>query len=326
MLGYKKIADYTVSGSAITSYSFTGLNITKNDEYMLVCDIGNALSGTGPSCNLTINGNNTTTNYNHEKLIITSSSGTCSTGNAASFMDLDSTQNTHTLSVSHIKLTNAGIFVAHTKSNESYDSSTLLHERDYRTVSAFTATSITELAITCDSASAISVGSRFQLYKCTAKKVSDITVGTAATSVDITGLDIDKTGEYMLIADILGPGAGDIDGYLCVNGNNTLTNYYAQRATAIGTAVAGARSNNSQFYDVNGAGNSFYIITIKISANGYFVYQASGSYNIQATPHSLYNYYGCSTFTMTNITSITISASAASGIGVGTRLQLYKLK
>lgn len=60
---YQLLGDITVSGSAVTSVDFTGLNMKMGEEYLLVSTIYNPNGSSGVSYSLLFNGNNTETNY-----------------------------------------------------------------------------------------------------------------------------------------------------------------------------------------------------------------------------------------------------------------------
>lgn len=153
-----------------------------------------------------------------------------------------------------------------------------------------------------------------------AELLADIIVGVATTSVDITGLNIGKDDELLLVSDVANS-SGDM--YLYANNNLTNSNYWCQALVANGTTVAGYRYNLP--YMRVTAGNFFHSIKIKLTNSGYFVTQ-NESINLQGTSAiRLDNTYTTSTFTTTSITSLKITASVANQIGIGSRFQLYRL-
>ena len=70
-LAYELIADSDVLSSAVTQYDFTALNYNKDDILLLVSDIYNT---TGSDCivGLFVNDNNTTTDYNSQRISVDS--------------------------------------------------------------------------------------------------------------------------------------------------------------------------------------------------------------------------------------------------------------
>ena len=320
MLGYQLIADTTVSGSAVTSIDFTGLNITKDDDYMLVSEVTNPTSTT--SVFLFANANTTQTNYYKQHIIVDGAGLYAARTNNANVFDV--AVGSKSLAFTKIKLTNSGYIVTQNDTNYYYTTTTP-QSLMYYTTSTFTATSITQLTITASVANGIGIGSRFQLYKCVARKVADITVGTATTSVDFTGLSIDKTSEYMLVSDFIPAGATTPVAGIYANNNTTGTNYYNQRIVASGAVAAASRSNTSILTVADGGIKAFAITKIKLTNSGYFAWQSDISRSYGGASVDLFSYYGTSTFTMTSITQLTIIANTTNAIGIGSRFQLYRI-
>lgn len=317
---YELVSDIVV-GTATTTVDFTGLNFGKTDDLMLVSDFLN--SSTDTWLNILVNGNYTTTNY-YEQYVL--STGTLVVSNRSNDSAFNSGSGGSSKSFSKLmfKLTNNGYVVFQSLTERDYGgSSTKL--LNYVGTSTFTATSITSLRIASNVASAIGAGSRFQLYKRVAPVVFDYTVsGSAVTSVDITGLTFDKGSEYMLVSTIINTSASGSLYNLYANGNTTDTNYYAQNITADGATVSSGRQNKPYLAYTTNAKSTFSLANLKLTNNGYFVYQDNTLYDL--TTLSMLNYYGTSTFTATSITQLTITASVANAIGIGSRFQLIKLR
>lgn len=317
---YELVSDIVV-GTATTSVDFTGLNITKEDDYILVSDIKN----TSSSCSYTlfVNGNNTATNYYYEQLyayttvvggVRANSSRICfaATGNRA-------------LSISKIKLTNNGYFVFQSKFNQNYVGSGIEIGETSNT-STFTATNITSLRVNAETSNQIDVSSRFQLYKRVAPIVFDYEVtGSAVTQIDITGLNIDKTGEYQLVSTITYNSIPSAY-FLYANNNNTITNYYNQFLQVGNTSATSSRSNSATFLSNIAVGQVFGISNIKLTNNGYFTNTNEGIVAFGSSSVQLIKLNGSSTFTSTSLASLSIVSSATNGIGIGSRFQLIKLK
>lgn len=318
---YELVSDIVV-GTATTSVDITGLNIGKEDDYMLVSDFVNAL-GTSQFLNLTVNGNNTLTNYYVQQLQVNSTS--IAGGRANTQFYASANANQKTMAITNIKLTNNGYFVCQSNVDNSYGTSSLYIDKFY-TTSIFTATSITSLRIS-STTNAIGAGSRFQLYKRKAPIIADIIVSTATTSVDITGLSIDKGSEYMLVGTLVAHSSGgeNFPIYCDQNGtlNTTLTNYYSQVLQASSTTVVGARINAPYIVDLNASQNGFVIVNLKLTNNGYFVVQSNGTQLIGGSSILIRNQYNTSTFTTNSITTLRIGNG---NVGVGSRFQLIKLK
>lgn len=157
------------------------------------------------------------------------------------------------------------------------------------------------------------------------QKLADITVsGSAVTQVDISGLNIGKGEEITLVCDISHSSSGGVG--LLVNTNYTQTNYYTQDCGANSTTVSRSRSNKSMFvYGVNSSSKTLSIIKIKLTNNGYIVYQSESIREYVGTSVALTNFYTTTTFTITSLTSIRILSETSNQIGIGSRFQLYKV-
>jgi hypothetical protein len=149
--------------------------------------------------------------------------------------------------------------------------------------------------------------------------LADIIVGTATTNVDISSLNLVKGEEYIFVINYIPTSPSDI--YIRINNNTTESNYYVQYLSFNGTTIASAKLNAPW---LTGASNSSLNITkIKLTNNGYFMYQAHTVREYGGSGSYIYNFYGTSTFTSTSITSINLRSSAQ--IGIGSRIQLYKV-
>ena len=152
--------------------------------------------------------------------------------------------------------------------------------------------------------------------------LADITVSSATTQVDITGLNLVKGEEYVLVADVNSVVTGSI--VLFFNANYTATNYWIQRLQVDGTTVSGATANTPVM--INAGINFAQAMTkIKLTNSGYIVFQANSLVAYPTTTPLIYDSYGTTTFTATSITSIRIASSNPTGIGIGSRFQLYKV-
>lgn len=155
--------------------------------------------------------------------------------------------------------------------------------------------------------------------------LADVTVGTATTNVDITGLNIGKDEEIVLVSDIVNGTSSSVRVGIYINGNNTATNYYSQRIVASGSGVLFATRDNSPFYlDFDGNNKSLSYASVKLTNNGYFTSQSNVSREYGGSAIVFSNNYITSTFTATSITSFRINANATNGIGIGSRFKLYR--
>ena len=318
---YELVADVTV-GVATTQVDFSGLNFGKDDDLLLVSDIVNGTASIS-LYSLYINDNVTPTNY-WQQYINADSTGVAS-GRENQPILMACYANSKNFANICFKLTNNGYFVNQIKRISRYGDNTPILS-DSVCSSSFTITSITKITIIASISNSIGIGSRFQLYRLKAKKVADIIVGSATTQVDITGLNIDKDSEYMLVSDVVNDsGTTDLLA-LFVNDNVTQTNYYNQIVYAVDVDIASSRTNTNYLMPVYTGYKSFAISKIKLTNNGYFVYQSDTTPRYANANVFLSKNYGTSTFTMTSITKLSIKANVANAIGIGSRFTLYKMR
>ena len=155
------IEDITVAGSAVTSVQFSGFTATKEDTLVLVSDINNT-TGVGSHIYMYVNNNLTATNYYDQFLQVngTAVNGVRENNARLTYVEASSKM----LSNAYIKLTNDGYFTVQSQNTRVYTGSGLFMF-DEVISSTFTMTDITQLDVRASVASAIGIGSRFQLYK-----------------------------------------------------------------------------------------------------------------------------------------------------------------
>ena len=158
------------------------------------------------------------------------------------------------------------------------------------------------------------------------QKLADIIVsGSAVTQVDISGLNIGKGEEVVLVSEIDNP-TGSIPGFrLYANDNYTDTNYWTQALEANGTTITGARNNIASCLFAQANSKTFINVKIKLTNNGYYVLQLDGIINNGLSSMYMANRYTTSTFTLTSITSLRFYSTIANSIGIGSRFILYKV-
>lgn len=152
------------------------------------------------------------------------------------------------------------------------------------------------------------------------EKIAETVLTSAVTNVDFTGLNINTDRFYVLflaIKFVADPAIMRI----FVEGDYTLTNYYAQWLTASGTSVTAGRLNEPHIFDLV-AGESFLAtVTITRDPDGIFRYTSLPSARA-ASSVSFVTIAGAKTASVTNITSIRISTSG--DMAVGSILMLCK--
>ena len=101
--------------------------------------------------------------------------------------------------------------------------------------------------------------------------IGDVTVGTATTQVDFTGLSIGKDDELLLVSDYTS-GNSFHGVYLYFNNDTTASNYYAEGINVSETTVASSRENTPRISYVDSSNWRNFISTkIKLTNSGYVV-------------------------------------------------------
>ena len=320
MAAWKEIVDYTVPSNT-TSVTFNNFGTITKDDFIKINativnnNVGNVAIG--------ILGNSSvSSNYHRQSL---SASGSIVAAARA---------NDHFVSgINALKTTNMMIYGKLSENDRLNLFSNTFQEIDsavqntffYTTSSGVTfADHITSLTFTSNVTNGIGAGSRIQIYKLTAKKVADILVTSNTTQVDITGLDIKKGDEYLLVGEhnwaTLNQGLS-----LFANNNTTATNYFSQQIRGNGSNADASRTNGSLIVNSAQPGqpNLFYS-HIKLSNIGAYTAQ---NYVIRRMGSELQtqNYFlSSSAENITSITNLTLSTNN-NGIGSGSRFELYRL-
>lgn len=155
-------------------------------------------------------------------------------------------------------------------------------------------------------------------------RVHDKEFTSAATSYDITGLDLDSDGIYYIFMS-LGNAVGPTDFLYNFNDDSTVNHYERETILANGNALSSSRANDNVIFNVQAGGSygTTYGIITKDQA-GYVRYYAFGN---SYTMANIVQFYISGVWNSTdNLTKITIVADDANGIAIGSRIQLFKVK
>lgn len=156
------------------------------------------------------------------------------------------------------------------------------------------------------------------------KLLADIVVrDNPVTNVDITGLDIGKGDEIVLVSDIKNTSASTSVYYLYFNA--TTSGYYSQGLSADSTSYPGARTTDARMLDIATNQNASLVSNIKLANSGYVISQNNSVENYGSSSVLLNNFYATTTFTATSVTEVRVTGSVANSIGIGSRFQLYKI-
>lgn len=152
-----------------------------------------------------------------------------------------------------------------------------------------------------------------------------IIAGSAADNINLTGLDIDTDGEYLIMLDVVNDGASAQQYLLTINGDETVTNYKSQLSHMESTTHS-ISNNATPVMNVSGISqNLAAFFQIWISLDSEDVMRALSVGNATDAPW-LEQAAIKKTGTTANITSIKIAGTNTDGMGISTRLRLYKTK
>lgn len=150
--------------------------------------------------------------------------------------------------------------------------------------------------------------------------------GSAVTSIDFTGLDINLHKSYRIELELINATASLVLFYMFVNGDTTNTNYWsnysARDHSTTGSSVLGVSINNAQVGSIIASSNSMFTINLS-NVNGEPNANFIGKRNATITPS--FNVGIMSKIaTVANITQLTFKASVASSIGIGSKIRIYR--
>ena len=156
--------------------------------------------------------------------------------------------------------------------------------------------------------------------------IEDITVGTAVDSILINGFTATKEDTLYVVSDLINSSGTNTSPYLYVNGNETASNYYAQRILAEGTSVSGTRQNAPFIGLLDNGTKALITSEIKITNDGYYTVQSSANIKYGGSSIGLNDYYMSSTFTISSITSLKWQTNTGGGkFSAGSRVLIYRL-
>ena len=319
--GYELIADVEVKGSTATQIDFTELAIGKEDDLLLVGETNNP-TASGATLYLYVNDDVAGVNYRRERTVIYGTTIKADHENTASFA-YTKENGYSTNFLAHIKLTQSGRCVFQNRQNKSFITDSGL-EIDIRFgATLFEVSSISKLSLKSNVSNGIGLGSRFRLYKRIAKVIADIIVPTDTTSINITGVTIDKNSRYALISDVTG--SNNCRMYLFTGDSVLESDYRLEYMQAEGATITSGRYDGATMSYISEGKRSLSITDLALTNREHFVFYSMVSWAYDAQI-AMVEYVSASKFTITEITQLTIQASAVNGIGAGSRFQLIKLK
>lgn len=154
--------------------------------------------------------------------------------------------------------------------------------------------------------------------------LADVTLESAETLIDVSGLNYNQTGPWRLTVLVENPDNATTGVSFYVNSYDDSDDYHTQVLSAISGTVTSPRVNNALF-----AWNAAYLASahsgmIALNPGGYITWLAHSS-RYGGTSVDFMARYVSYDNTQTNITEIQIKANKASGLGIGTRLLLTRM-
>jgi hypothetical protein len=327
MGAWEEIVDYTVPSNT-TSVTLNNFGEITKDDFIKITytNISNINSDANinlyPNTSSGVSGFNSASNYKFQILIGLGSNVIADRLTGATLFS--SSLNATTYSSTYFKIAENNTVNYFTN---GYYNLTLLPRVDlfYTTSTITFPDPITSLTFNSEVTNAIGTGSRIQIYRLAAEKVADIVVSSNTTQVDITGLDIQKGSEYLLVSDGLIGGSSDY-WELFVNNNTTSSNYYVQFINGEGTTAAAGRNNLADFSE-SGSNTRFLTYShIKLSNIGAYTSQNYSIREFGTSSLRIVNKFISSTAeNITSINQLNIRSFRSNGIQSTSRFQLYKL-
>lgn len=148
-----------------------------------------------------------------------------------------------------------------------------------------------------------------------------IVTGSAVTSIDFSGLDINTHKSYRVEIELVNPTATAFSLQCFVNNDTTLTNYRSVSLVCSGTTATVSSVSDARLVVVDSSVIASTVSFISL-VNGY---AKSNSVSSRGTnSQSTHQITATKTTTVSNITQLTLTSSIASTIGVGSKIRIYR--
>lgn len=146
--------------------------------------------------------------------------------------------------------------------------------------------------------------------------------GSAVTSVQFTGLDINTHKSYRIEADlVLGPsGASTL--FMYANNNVVVTDYYSQYLQGDASTISAARENNPAVCDITGGRAGF--VAFLAPFNNQFISKIQSHYIGTSAVNTVVRTQTAPRYTNENLTKLTFASTVVQGIGVGSKFRIYR--
>lgn len=147
--------------------------------------------------------------------------------------------------------------------------------------------------------------------------------GSAVTSIDFTGLDINTHQSYRVEMEWINGTASSSALYPFFNGDTVATGYYSQEVQASSTTVSGSRENTPRSAVSSATSRTKVTMHISRDTDGWAIVESRSNRTLgSAITADLYTV--SRTTTLTNITQLTLTATVASSLSIGTKARIYR--
>ena len=146
--------------------------------------------------------------------------------------------------------------------------------------------------------------------------------GSAVTSIDFSGLDINTHKSYRIEFEIIDTGASAGNLVLFINNDTTQTSYYTQQGSVNANVFTGSRDNMSSIAWIEPSLIAVGEIVVS-KTNGFPTFNSQSNFSSNSGVQIMFK--ACrKTATVTNITQLTFTSSVANAIGVGSTIRIYR--
>jgi len=146
--------------------------------------------------------------------------------------------------------------------------------------------------------------------------------GSAVTSIDFSGLDINTHKSYRVEIEWSNSTATNTSLYIFVNSDTVLTNYYSQQMYGSAATAGGNRVNSPAV--VSNLANGRTSSEIKVSTVGGWVVATSKETRYLPSSLEVSSFGVMKTAVVTNITQLTFTSPVALALGIGSKIRIYR--
>jgi len=151
-----------------------------------------------------------------------------------------------------------------------------------------------------------------------------LVAGTAVTSIDFSGLDINANASYRFEIDLYNPTVSTTSVYCFINGDTTITDYYSQLLQGFASTANAGNVNNPAIMACSAGQSAQATGSVSATLNNTKPRIMSWATSAETTSLITQFYSVVKTAAVANITQLTFTTSIALAFGVGTRIRIYR--